>query len=603
MRPLPVWFDRCLHLCGMLLILYLTTFFKKGKPAENPLVRLLERIIPLVVSVLLVYLMINGNDIILRNGKSSVMDVVCCWLLIVLIVEGVRRMVGIPLTIITLVFIAYLFVGPFIPGALRIPLYSKELITSLMFNSLSGLFSSPIGISATFIVMFIMFGSFLLKSGAGDFFSDLANAIAGRLIGGAAKTAVLSSALFGMINGSPAANAATTGVFTIPLMKRTGYAPEFAAAVEATASTGGMFLPPIMGASAFLMAEMCQIPYVHIAIMAAIPAIIYYLIVYSNVHLEAQVLKLPMLPVEELPKIKDTLKKGFHYLFTLFVLVYTLAIGWSPSRVGFCAILCLVVLSWVRKETRMKPKDIVEAIKDGILATRVVAMACAAAGIMMGVLSITGLGLKLSAFILSLSQGMLLLTLVLTALACIVLGMGTVSVSSYIIVATICAPALMDLGVPKVMSHLFVYYFAMLAGLTPPVAVVSYITAGIANGDQNKTCFTALSLGMAAYIVPFLFIYNNKFLFGVDWPILTVCYYAASVFLGLFSITVFMRKYLFIRLGLVQRITFLVVAAIIIFGITLNSLLLLNGGLLAFAVMFFSLLIKQRAKTKAALAQ
>lgn len=590
LNPLSVWYDRGLHLCSMLMIVFLTTSWTKKPESENPVLFYINMLLVAVVIAIISYMMIDGDNIILRLGKSNIWDIMVTWTLIILIIEGVRRAVGVPLMIITILFVGYLLFAPHITGYFRTPNYSQQLIATHMFNTMRGLLSAPIGVSATVVIMFVIFGSFLLKSGGGDFFSDLAFAMTGRYIGGAAKASCVASAFFGMINGSPAANSATTGVFTIPLMKKCGYTPEFAAAVEATSSTGGMYLPPVMGASAFIMAELTNTPYVKIATIALIPALIYYIIIYLNIHLEAK--RLDLSAKEEVPPILPILKRGIHYLISIGVLIYTLIIGWSPSRVAFCAIASLVVVSWFRKDTRMGPKEIIESIKAGILNTRLVALACGAAALMMGVLSVTGLGLKVSTSIVSLSGGVLFITLILTAVSSIILGMGSVSVTSYLLVAVLISPALVTLGKPVILSHLFAYFYAMAAGITPPIAVVVYITAAIAGANQFRSALKSITLSMTAYIIPFLFMYNQKFLLGFKATVPTVLFYAISLLVALAYLSFAARGYLYNDLSTIKRVTYLILGTVMLVSIALDIPWLIIVCLLTFLVVTITPYVK-----------
>lgn len=425
---------------------------------------------------------------------------------VLLSVEAARRTIGFPVIIIVLIGVVYALGGHHLNGILaHRPFPPVEVLDDLAF-SFNGLWGSPISVAASFVFMFMLFGAFFNQAGAGVFFFQLSTAIAGRSKGGAAKVAVLASALFGSISGSPTANVVTTGSFTIPISKRMGYKPSFAAAVEAAASTGGSILPPIMGSSAFLMAAVTQMSYRSIVIAAIIPGVLYYVSLLVMVHFEAMRLDLPRAAKKDIPRIANVLKEGWYYFIPLIVLVVFLVQGYSPSKTGFYGMLSIIVVSWFNKNSRMGIRKIVAAMVDGAKSSIPVTTACAAAGLVIAGMMSTGLGGKITSIVLGLTEGMLLPTLVFVMLICIVLGMGMPVAAAYILTAMLAAPALIELGVSVMSAHLFIVYFSIFSAITPPVAVAAFAAAGIAGSNPNRVGLEAVRLGSIGFIVPFLFV-------------------------------------------------------------------------------------------------
>jgi len=439
-------------------------------------------------------------------------DVVVGLLFALLLLEASRRHIGAPLVGLAVAFVGYAFAGPWLPGFLghggvaALKLLDQQMLTT------SAVFGIPTLVSATFIYLFVVFGAVMARGGLLRFFTDLALAVAGSTRGGAGKVAVISSGLFGTVNGSAIANAVTTGSFTIPLMIRAGYPPAFAAAVEATASMGGQLIPPVMGAAAFIMAETLGVPYAQVALSAAIPGVLYFVAVGTMVHLEAARRGIPVLPRAELPRLGAVLARDAHLLAGPAVLVWLLVDGRSPLLAGFWALVVAVVASWLRRETRIGPRAFLAVLVDGAQNALPVALACATVGIVVGVVSITGLGLKLATGILDLSHGHLFATLLLTMVAALVLGTGLPTSATYIITSIMAAPALVKLGLPPLVAHMFVFYFGILADLTPPTAISTYATSSIAGADVWQTQWRAMGLALAGFIIPFSFAYDPAML-------------------------------------------------------------------------------------------
>ena len=442
----------------------------------------------------------------------GLLDVAVGVLFTLLLLLAAYRHIGPALVVMALAFVAYVFVGPWLPGFLShggesfLQLVDEQMLTT------KGVFGVPTLVSATFIYLFVLFGGVMAHGGLLRFFTDAALAVAGATRGGAGKVAVISSGLFGTVNGSAIANAVTTGAFTIPLMMRAGYRPAFAAGVEACASMGGQLIPPVMGAAAFIMAETLGVSYGTIAFAAIIPGVLYFVAVGAMVHFEAARQGLPVLPRAELPRFGAVLRRDAHLLAGPAVLVWFLIEGRSPLFAGFWALVVAFVMSQVRRDTRMGLRKILAVLVDGAFSAMPVALACATVGIVVGVVAETGLGLKLASGIVNVAQGNMLATLVLTMIAALVLGTGLPTSATYIITSIMAAPALVQLGIPKLVAHMFVFYFGILADLTPPTAISTYATSSIAGADVWRTQWTAMMLALSGFIIPFSFAYDPALL-------------------------------------------------------------------------------------------
>lgn len=501
--------QRATHLLFVFALGFL--MYPATKKSRKDRIALLDWVFAILGVVVTSYILLNYEVLVRRGGLPTQMDLFLGLLAILLVLEITRRSIGPELPIIALVFIGYAFAGPYLPGALGHRGYSYTRVIDQLYTTTEGIFGTPLGVSATFVFMFILFGSFLDITGVGQFFIDVAFAVAGHRKGGPAKAAVLASGFMGSISGSSIANTVTTGAFTIPLMKKIGYKPNFAGAVEAAASTGGQILPPVMGAAAFIMSEFTNIPYIQIVGSAVVPALLYYLGVMVMVHLQASKRGLQGIPREELPSFGRTFAMGFHLTLPLIAVVLFL-IRFSPLRAAFLSILVALVVSMLRKHTRINFKSILSAMEDGAKKAVSVAAACACAGIIVGIVTLTGLGLTFANLIVSLAGGLLLPTLLFTMVASIILGMGLPTTAKYIVLATMAAPALVQLGVPLIAAHLFILYFGVIADVTPPVALAAYAGAGIAGGESFKTGVQALKLASAGFLIPFIFAMSPELL-------------------------------------------------------------------------------------------
>jgi TRAP transporter 4TM/12TM fusion protein len=536
------------------------------------------------------YLLVNYRALIFRAGLPTALDVAVGIVAILLVLEIARRAVGPELPMVALVFIVYAHFGPWMPGPLVHRGYSIRSIVDHLFLTTEGIFGIPLGVSSTFVFLFILYGAFLEKTGVGQFFIDLAFAATGHMRGGPAKTAVLASGLMGSISGSSVANTVTTGAFTIPAMKKVGYRPEFAGAVEAAASTGGQIMPPVMGAAAFIMAEMTGIAYIDIVKAAAVPAILYYLGVGTVVHLEAVKTGLKGLPKSMLPHASETLRRGWHLLIPLFTIVYFLMAGRSPFWAAFQSINIAVLVALIGFVVRRDFKSgralilgIPKAFENGARSAIGVAAACACAGIVVGVVTLTGLGLRFAHLVLQVAGGNLLLTLFLTMIASIILGMGLPTTAKYIVLATMAAPALVELGVPLIAAHLFIFYFGIIADITPPVALAAYAGAGIAGGNAMKTGLTAVKLALAAFLIPYIFtISPGLLLIDVTWA--EALHNIASALVGIIALAAAVQGYFVGPARMWERVLLFSAAL----GLIDPGLLTDTFGLVALGVVYFA---------------
>lgn len=502
---------RSLHVAVILMLVFL--LYPALKSSRRNILQWYDAILAVMALSTTIYVFVEYEGIIQRGGIPNNYDLIFGGILVLLVLEAARRVTGWGLPLLASLFLVYGLFGREIGGIFRHRGYQWDEIVGYMYQTTEGVYSTAIGVSATYIFLFILFGAFLQKSGMGQFFNDLALAIAGQTRGGPAKVSVIASGFLGSINGAAVANVVTTGSFTIPLMKKIGYKKDFAGAVEASASVGGQILPPIMGAAAFIMAEILGMPYSEIALAALLPAMLFYLGVITQIHLRASKEGLKGISKENLPAIKQVMAERGHLLVPLMFLMYMLF--FSGRTIIFSALLTIIVtviIAMIRKTTRMSFRDIFDALENGARTAIGVAVACAAVGLIVGIASLTGFGLSLANGIITLGGESLLLTLMFTMVACIVLGMGLPSIPTYIITSTMAAPALIELGIEALVAHLFVFYFGIFANITPPVALASFAAAGISGGNQMRTGFISMKLAIAGFIVPYLFVYNNSLL-------------------------------------------------------------------------------------------
>lgn len=503
--------QRAVHLTFVLVLTFLIKPFKHSEGIRTSLPPWYDLICVALALASGSYVVYMDKLLSLQQGLVNTSDIIWGIVMIVLIIDATRRLMGWALPLLAIAVLLYAGFGDYFPAIIAHRGYSLRRIISFLFLGTEGIFGTALNMSSTVIAIFIVFGAFLKHSGTGNFINDISISIFGRVRGGPAKVAVVASTLFGSISGSAVANVVGTGSFTIPLMKRIGYQPAFAGAVEAVASSGGQIMPPVMGAAAFVISDVLGIPYAKLCLAALIPALLYYFAVFVQVDMRAVKLGLKSLPKEKLGDAKTILKNGW-YLFLPLVLLIILLSKWSPTKVGFWVIICSVVLSYVRKETRMTPKKIYEALVDSGKGMMEVCCACAVSGILIGVFSLTGLGMKFSNVLIQLSGGNLLALLVLTMIACMILGMGLSTLPVYLILEVLVAPALTKMGIEPLAAHLFIFYFGIVAAITPPVAIAAYAGASIAKADPMEVGFIAVRLGSAAFILPYMFVFGPELL-------------------------------------------------------------------------------------------
>ncbi len=518
----------------------------------------------LVVAVLIVeiYTIWDIEAFQLRLGDKYTPDLIVGGVLILLVLEGTRRAVGWAMVFVTGFFLFHtLFANHFYGFFYGPPVRFPKFIDTLFVAS-DGIFGIPLHVVATYIVLFIIFGAVLIRSGAGRFFIDLAVALTGHRIGGPAKAAAVASGFMGTVSGSAVANVVTTGSFTIPLMKKIGYRPKFAAAVEACASSGGQITPPIMGAAAFIMAEFLEVPYSTIIIAAVIPAFLYFATIYFMVHLEADKHDIGSIPKEQLPRVGEVLAGGWHLLIALLVLIYFLIVGYTPMKSAIWELGTLFVLSFIKKETRMSPVDLLAALEAGIRATVPVTIACACAGLIIGSVFVSGLGLKFTQSVIEISHGNLLVLLALTGVSAIVLGMGITTTAVYITVAALIVPALIKSGIVPIAAHMFAFYFGVVSAITPPVALASFAAAAIAKTPPMATAVESTRIGIAKYIVPLVFVYDPSLLFV--GPLWLTAVSTALAMTGLWVLSIGLEGWYRGPINPLQRMAVLIAAALIL---------------------------------------
>ena len=551
---LPARLQRAVHLGFVLVLAYLLYPIRHNRGGKT--IPWYDVLLALVSVGVISYLVVNHKALIERSGAYLPIDFFVGVIGILLVLEACRRVVGIPILVIAITFMAYAFLGPYMPGFLNHRGYRPERIVSHLFFTTEGILGIPLGVSSTFIFLFILFGCFLERTGIGKFFIDLADSVAGFAAGGPAKVAVITSALEGTVSGSSVSNTVGSGSFTIPMMKKLGYKPEFAAAVEAAASTGGQIMPPIMGAAAFLMAETLGVPYLDVAKAAIIPALLYFTGIFISVHLEAKKLGLKGMPKSELPTLISVIKDRGHLMLPLIAIVYFLAEGSTPMRAALWGIGFSIVASVIRKSTRMSFRDFVSALEAAGRGVVGVAIACAVAGIIVGVVTLTGLGLKMASGLVAMAGGIKILTLFFTMIASLVLGMGVPTTANYLITATITAPAVVALGVPVLAAHMFTFYFGIVADITPPVALAAYAGSAIAKSNPLKTGLTATKLAIGAFIIPYIFVFNPSMLL-IDVTPFTIIQMVITSLIGMTAIAACTEGWLFGKASVWERILFL----------------------------------------------
>ena len=539
------------HVLFALSLIFLTYPYKKSTGNERPTRSVFDYVFAVLAVVVNLYVILGYNGLIERSVEPNIYDKIFTVLLLLLVLEGGRRAAGIVLPLISVLALIYAYAGPYLPAMISHRGYNLERIVNIEFMTMEGIYGITTGASATMVFMFVFFGSCLMVSGGGKALSSVAFSVAGRLTGGPAKVSIVSSALFGTVSGSAVANVVVDGPFTIPLMKSVGFKPEFAGAVEAVASTGGMIMPPVMGAGAFIMAELIQVPYSTIIKAAIIPALLYYLGLFVAVHFEAKRLKLTGLPGDRLPPFGPTVLRSVHVLIPIIFLIVLISCYYPVMLSALYATFAVFVIGVFRKETRINLMGIFKVLENAALNILPIAAACACAGIVIGIISLTGIGLKFGSLVMQLSGGSTFIALFLTMIVLIILGMGLPATGAYIVGAAVAAPALIELGIPPLPANLFIFYFSIIGAVTPPVALAAYTAAGLAKSDPIKTGFTASYLALGGFIIPFVWIYNpalilNGTILEVIWAILTTS-------LGISALSIAIIGYLDLKMKLFER--------------------------------------------------
>jgi TRAP transporter 4TM/12TM fusion protein len=544
------------HLCLVLSLVFLL-FPLKRKSFKDPLnayfwVDLFFFLASIGISI---YASWDTRAMETRAGMPNDWDILLGTILVIVVLEAARRTMGWPIVLLSLFFLINVLYGPYFPGIFNGPPFSWSMAIDIIFLQNNGIFGMPIQVMSLYIILFMYFGAFLQKSRAGEFFIDLSLALAGRSRGGPAKVAVISSGLFGSISGSSVANVLGTGSFTIPMMKRIGYPPNYAGAVEACASTGGMIMPPVMGATAFLIAEFLAIPYWSVCVAAFIPALLYFFSVFMMVHFEAHKLNLEPMPSASLPRLREVIIGRGYTVISLVLMVVLFALGYSVVWACLAGLFCIIAVSFISPKTRMGPVDFLDAFVDGSRSALMVASACATCGIIIGCIFITGVGQRFTYLVLTASHGYMWVGLALTALATYVLGMGMPPAAVYLTLVILVIPALIKMGVITIASHMFAFYFGSIAAITPPVAMAAFAGAAISGGNPSKTGYIAMRIGIASYIIPFMFAYAPELLF--EGPLPSVLLALGTAIVGIICLAAAMEGWFFRPCNLIERILLL----------------------------------------------
>lgn len=568
------WIQRTIHLGFGLTFIFLLYPALKGLRKDK--IPFYDWILAAIAAVTGVYWTLNYERLVGRLGTIETMDFIVGLIVILLVLEAARRAVGLPITIIASLFLAYAFFGPYMPDFLAHRGQSLEGIVNLMYYSTDGILGTPISVSATFIFAFLLFGAFLVKTGVGEYFNDLAISVAGKLTGGPAKVAIFSSALQGTISGSSVANVVTSGAYTIPLMKRLGYNKNFAGAVEASASTGGQLMPPIMGAAAFLMVEFIGrgITYWEIAKAAAIPALLYFTGIWIMTHFEAKRLGLRGLTDDEMPDRTKTLKK-IYLLLPIVLIIILMMSGVPVMRAALFGIISCIIVGFINPDVKFGFKEIIDALVDGARTALAVVAATACAGIIVGVVAKTGLGLSLAGSLVDLAGGSILLTLFFVMIASLILGMGAPTTANYVITSTIAAPAIITLLAPDVApaavpiaillsAHFFVFYFGIIADITPPVALAAFAASGISGGEPIRTGVNSAKLAIAAFIIPYMIVFSPALLM-VDTTIPEVIWVVFTAICGMLAIGAGIIGYWYRSMNIIERLAAVATGLLLIY--------------------------------------
>ncbi|MBQ9422814.1 MAG: TRAP transporter permease [Pyramidobacter sp.] len=587
---IPSMEQRCIHV-GFALTL---TFMQAFLGTKNALKRTIIFVFIVGTIVSTAYVFDQWHDMIMRIAFPDKLDIYMGCIITIALLEAARRKLGLAMPLLAILYILYALYGKYLPASIGHRGYTLKRVMSVLYMELSGIYGQVAGISATYIFLFVLFGAFLENSGAGQFFINLSTAVVGKSRGGSAKVTTVASCLFGMVSGSAVANVMTVGPLTIPMMEQSGYSKRFSGAITSVAGTGGQFMPPIMGAAAFIISETLGIPYMSVAKAAFIPGVLYYLAIIFIIDLRSS--KLGMKGLDEVPDWKAVLKKDFYLSIPVLLLVYFLAVvRWSPIKAGLWAIAAMLAVSWLRKDTRMGPRKVLKAFAAGAYGSLDVAVVCALAGIMIGMLSMTGLGLKFSNLLIALSGGSLPVLLVLTMIAALILGMGMTTTSVYIILSVLVAPALIKMNIQPLAAHLFVFYFGILSAITPPIATASYAAASVAKDDPMKLGWVAWKIGLSGYILPFMFIVSPELLMMGN--VMSVILATVSGVMGIYALSVALEGYYKGDLNIVFRVILFAAACCLLYPGYVTDI----AGYAAFAAVLFPRWWKARQTGKPAM--
>ncbi len=599
----PAQIQRTVHLgFGLVFVFLLFPASRKFSKKKIPFYDYI-----LVAGAILVgsYWTVNYNRLVQSLGQLERMDFIVGLIAVVLVLEASRRAVGLPIMIIASLFLIYAYWGRYFPDFMAHRGQSIDNIVNLMFFTTDGILGTPLAVSSTYIFAFLLFGAFLVKTGVGEYFNDLSVAVAGKLIGGPAKVAIFSSALQGTISGSSVANVVTSGAYTIPMMKSLGYKKEFAGAVEAASSTGGQLMPPIMGAAAFLMVEFIGrgVTYWDIAKAAAIPALLYFAGIWIMTHFEAKRLGLRGLTDEQMPDRKEIFKK-LYLILPIFLIIVLMLVGVPVIHSALYGIVACIIVGMINKDTRIGFIDILDALVDGARTALAVVIATACAGIIVGVVVKTGLGLSLATNLVKLAGGSILLTLFFVMIASLILGMGAPTTANYVITSTIAAPAIITLLAPDIAqaaipitvllsAHFFVFYFGIIADITPPVALAAFAASGISGGDPIKTGVEASKLAIAAFIIPYMIVFSPSLLM-IDTTVPEIIWVTFTAMIGMISIGAGIVGYWYRKVTWIERLFAIGAGLLLIYPESLSDIV----GLVIFVILFVIQLLTREKNDK-----
>ncbi len=581
--------QRSFHLMFVLPLVFLLYPATAKSPTNKP--SIIDWLLSIISLVAVGNISINFERLARSGGRGNDMDLILGVVTVLLVLECARRTVGYILPSMAIFLIAYGYFGAYIPGPLKHAGFSTRRIIQHLTLTTEGIYGQILGVSSTFIYMFILFGAFLSVTGMSAVFNDIALSLAGNSRGGPAKVSVVASGLMGSISGSASANVVTTGAFTIPLMRKIGYKGYFASSVEAAASTGGQIMPPVMGSAAFLIADSLGIQFVEVIRAALLPAILYYVSIWIMIDFRARKENIKGLPKDDLPILKEVLLSRGHLLIPLVGIIFMLLSGYNAMRAAVIGIILSIFSSLLKKDTWIKPKELIKAMESGALSALSVAAACAVIGILIGIVSLTGAILAMGAAILQMSGGVLITTLILTMLTATVLGMGLPTTACYVLTSTIAAPAIIGLGVPALAAHLFVFYYGILSAITPPVATAAYTAAGLSGSSPNQTGFSAVRLAATGFIIPYMFVFSPELLLPTGINVLDAARVIVTSLIGVFSLALAIEAFYFRRLNVIERVLCAIAAICLINSMIITDFI--GIGIIAF-MMFVQYTYKKK---------